>query len=286
MSARSHKRARLQSDTDRDAAHAIFQKHFESHFEPLPQLETPVSTPHDIARESHESNEEDEWSGISDDEGDTIEVVDHASNLDSSFQSMGKREAKAYLSSRPPSDLTSPKHSNSIGKSGRATDTSSLPEDSRTLLAQDLALHRLITESHLLDPSSKLHSKPFSQGRIRMHSTDLRITSLAPAGTKSILTQATMPMAMRKGIKAAKKGREDQRRREAWENGIVLERKGGQGSVTAGKRKRSNPRVDLPSVGKLRGAELRLSERDLRSMGASSTERSRGPRGHTTDRRR
>lgn len=100
-----------------------------------------------------------------------------------------------------------------------------------------------------------------------MHATDLRVTSLAPTGTKSILSQAKMPMAMRKGINAAKKGREDQRRKEAWENGIVLERKGGQADRSGRKRKRPDARVDLPSVGKMRGSELRLSERDLRSMG-------------------
>jgi len=72
---------------------------------------------------------------------------------------------------------------------------------------------------------------------------------------------------MRKGINAAKKGREDKRRKEAWENGIVLERKGGQGDKLGRKRKRLDARVDLPSVGKMRGSELRLSERDLRSMG-------------------
>lgn len=102
-----------------------------------------------------------------------------------------------------------------------------------------------------------------------MHATDLRITSLAPTGTKSILAQDKMPMTMRKGIKAAKKGREDKRRKEAWENGIVLERKGGLPENANRKRKRPAS-VDLPSVGRLRGAELRLSESDLRSMGGNA----------------
>lgn len=70
-------------------------------------------------------------------------------------------------------------------------------------------------------------------------------------------------MAMRKGIESAKVSRETQRRREAAENGIVLERKGGN---SRGKRKRGGASVDMPGVGRMRGAELSLSERDIRSI--------------------
>lgn len=70
-------------------------------------------------------------------------------------------------------------------------------------------------------------------------------------------------MSMRKGIESAKVSRETQRRREAAENGIVLERKGGN---SRGKRKRGSASVDMPGVGRMRGAELSLSERDIRSI--------------------
>lgn len=158
-------------------------------------------------------------------------------------------------SSRPPSHDSKP-------KAALPTPTSSHPEDSRTLLSQDLELHRLITESHLLDPSSKLHSKSFAEGRVRARTTDHRIISLA-AGATSIHRQKSMPMAMRKGIESAKVSREMQRRREAAENGIVLERKGGNSKE---KRKRGGASVDMPGVGRMRGAELSLSERDIRSI--------------------
>lgn len=164
--------------------------------------------------------------------------------------------------------------------------TANTPEDARTLMSQDLELHRLITESHLLDPHSKLHSKPFADGRIRMHTADHRITTLAP-GTTSILSQKSMPMSMRKGIETTKKGREDLRRKEATENGVVLERKGGGaggagGSGAKGKnKKKPHARVDMPGIGRMKGSELTLSESDIKSIESSGSFRG-GSRGRGT----
>ncbi len=82
--------------------------------------------------------------------------------------------------------------------------------------------------------------------------------------------QAKMPMAMRKGIAQHAFKREEKRRREARESGIVLERKGGKTAGKTGKtgqgRRRGEAPVDLPGVGKMRGAELRISARDARSI--------------------
>ena len=86
-----------------------------------------------------------------------------------------------------------------------------------------------------------------------------------------MLAQDRMPMAMRKGIEGAAAQREARRRREAKENGIVLERdaKGKNGKKNSRSSGRSGGRdqgVDSPGVGKMRGAELRLSGRDIRSI--------------------
>lgn len=72
-----------------------------------------------------------------------------------------------------------------------------------------------------------------------------------------------MPMSIRKGIVSAAANREAKRRREAKENGIILERQSG-----GGKAKRSRPAGDLvrPGIGRLKGAELRLSNKDVQSM--------------------
>lgn len=72
-----------------------------------------------------------------------------------------------------------------------------------------------------------------------------------------------MPMNMRKGMVAAADARETKRRREAKENGVILERE-------AGKKKKTKSRrdlgVDRPGVGRLRGAQLSLSERDVKRI--------------------
>jgi hypothetical protein len=142
-------------------------------------------------------------------------------------------------------------------------------EDSASLLANDLALQRLIAESHILSASGaglaasssvSDRADAFAEGRARRVTTDMRLRGLG--SRDSFLTQAKMPMAMRRGIAAAAAARETKRRREARENGIVLERpaaaktKARRGGHAAGA-------VDRPAVGKMRGAELRLSRRDI-----------------------
>lgn len=82
----------------------------------------------------------------------------------------------------------------------------------------------------------------------------------------SIFTQAKMPMAMRKGMTAAAAARESQRRQEARESGIVLERPvaaSKAGKTSSSKRLRA---VDAPAVGRMRGSELRLRDRDVREI--------------------
>lgn len=73
-------------------------------------------------------------------------------------------------------------------------------------------------------------------------------------------------MNMRKGIVAAAGAREAKRRREAKENGIILEKETGKSK----KRERARDSVvDRPGVGRLRGAELRLSDRDIKGIEGS-----------------
>lgn len=151
----------------------------------------------------------------------------------------------------------------------------SLPEDAPSLLAQDLELRRLLAESHLLadprlaaNPSSPSSSssapqpQAFAAGRTRQKATDLRIQALG--SRLSILRQEKMPMKMRKGMAAAATARESKRRREAKENGLILERE------SAKTRTKLRPRrpaaVDRPGVGRLKGAQLTLSERDIKSI--------------------
>lgn len=185
---------------------------------------------------------------------------------------MSKREMRAYLSSRPPdttsTDTTRTKHKAS------GDDDDPQNEDSKTLLANDLALQRLISESHILSASNPFNSvglsagagaasKPFTEGRTRKLTTDLRLQKLG--SKESIFTQHKMPMGMRKGITTAKQERESKRRREAKENGIILEtaqKKGGRRKPKG----RGDVAVDMPGMGKFRNGELRLSSREVKAV--------------------
>ncbi|KAI3401254.1 hypothetical protein diail_11960 [Diaporthe ilicicola] len=242
-----------------------------------------------------EDSEGDDDSGEGDETEETnpqVEVVDYSkptpsfSTLTPQAALMTKREMRAYLSSRPP-DAVSTTAAGGKGKPQRAKqqggDGNDDPqnEDSRSLLASDLELQRLISESHILSATNPFNtaasgashasSRAFSEGRTRALTTDLRLQKL---GSKdSIFRQQKMPMGMRKGISGAKASREEKRRREAKENGIILERPeeaaGGSGSSKAKKRqqnKRPGLPVDMPGMGRMKGGELRLSKRDVRAV--------------------
>lgn len=104
----------------------------------------------------------------------------------------------------------------------------------------------------------------FASGRVRQKTIDLRVQALG--SKQSVFTQKSMPMNMRKGIVAAAASRESKRRKQAKENGVILERE-----VKAdGKKKRSKDMgIDMPGMGRLKGAELKLNQRDVKSIEAS-----------------
>jgi hypothetical protein len=207
---------------------------------------------------------------------------------------MSKRELKAFMVSPPTSKFSSPpmltKQQSSRPpdqtSSSKPTPTqpssskSSLPEDAPSLLAQDLELRRLISESHLLQTNRPLslsaalsttstpgaEPKAFSSGRVRQKALDLRIQAL---GSKtSIHKQEKMPMHMRKGITAAAVDREAKRRREAKESGVILERETGKKKTAKRDRRGGGGGGNGfgPAVGRLNGAELRISERDVKKI--------------------
>jgi hypothetical protein len=223
----------------------------------------------------------------------TVEVVDHSkpppslSTLTPQAALMTKREMRAYLSSRPPDAVSS------VAPSGKARskqqrqrqrqgDDDPQDEDSRSLLANDLELQRLLSESHILSGTNPFNraasgptapSRAFSEGRTRALTTDLRLQKLGSTGS-IFNNQKKMPMAMRKGILGARAAREDKRRREAKENGIILEKEtrgeGGAGKGKPNKTKRkaraSDLPVDMPGMGTMKGGELRLSRREVRAV--------------------
>lgn len=138
-------------------------------------------------------------------------------------------------------------------------------------LKKDLALQRLLTESHLLESATN----PTLSGNNRHRATDLRLRTL---GAKtSILKQEKMPMSHRKGMIAKRMEREEKRRREAKENGIILEKTNVSKKNSDVKRDRG---VGAPGVGKFSGGTLKLSKKDISDIeGPRRSAFSRGGKG-------
>ncbi|CAH0049237.1 unnamed protein product [Clonostachys solani] len=292
------KRKKPKSAISQEDAEAIFRRHFESQFQPIDEAESKKKSAksqdtddsddqssrsgsdEDGDSQEEEDAEGEEWGGLSgdsedddeiDDEDDdepAIEVIDHSQPRVPNPEAMSKSELKAFMSSRPPDQSAGSKPSPATAASTKSSTT--LPEDAPSLLAQDLELRRLLAESHLLasptltNTSALTGAEPklFAAGRVRRKAADLRMQALG--SKESILKQQNMPMNMRKGINAAAAAREAKRRREAKENNVILEH-----DTAKKRRKRDRGRdgeVNGPSVGRMRGAELRISDRDVRSI--------------------
>ncbi|KAI1418794.1 hypothetical protein F5Y12DRAFT_721658 [Xylaria sp. FL1777] len=241
---------------------------------------TPAPEPETIEEESasdSDGSDENSWDGFSEDEtGDesstpltAVEVVSHTDTYSAATNALDKHESRAWLSSRPPLSTSIDPTSSLKHKKGEAT---TADEDAPSLLKNDLALQRLLAESHLFSSAAGVSGgEPGAVtehvGRNRHLATDLRLSAL---GSKtSIYKQAKMPMSFRKGIQAAAEEREVKRRREARENGIILERpaaatalgkKAGKGK---GRRDGRSRAIDAPAVGRMNNGMLKLSKRDI-----------------------
>lgn len=129
----------------------------------------------------------------------------------------------------------------------------------------------MLTESHLLDSSTDLTHT----GKNRHKATDLRLQALGSKG--SIFEQKSMPASHRRGIIAKKEEREQTRRKEARENGIILEKAKSTKKFPEGKRERG---VGAPAVGRFSGGTLSLSKQDIADIeGPKRSSSGRGGRG-------
>lgn len=141
-------------------------------------------------------------------------------------------------------------------------------EEEATNLKNDLALQRLLSESHLI---SKDDSSGFDPtGKSRHKALDLRLQALG--SKESLFAQQKMPMHMRKGVVKKRSEREQKRRQDAKDAGIILEREV-RVKKQEGRRERA---VDAPAVGSFKKGLLTLNRRDLMDLQGS---RGRGPKG-------
>ena len=143
--------------------------------------------------------------------------------------------------------------STSSRKPAESADPDEVASDAANL-KKDLALQRLLKESHLLESQSALSLS----GRHRHKAVDMRLQDL---GSKtSLYAQQKMPMSHRKGIAAKAAEQEETRRREAQENGIILEKAAKMKKGSEVRRQRS---IGAPTVGKFQGGMLKLSKKDV-----------------------
>lgn len=260
-------------------AQDVFKRHFEAQFEPLPGL-PPPSQDQEEEHLSDEDSEDSEWDGISDAATalKNVEIIEHALVTEADEVVVDSTEVKTFMvrfcyrSSRFRSDsvyLQSTKPPTARVLSAKILTQSQTKDDDVevTNLKNDLDLQRLLQESSLLK-KAKEGSKTD-----RHRTTDLRLQSL---GLKSSLySQEKMPMAHRLGMKAKAASREDLRRKDARENGVILEKASKRASTDRPKRERG---VDAPGVGRFRSGTLKLSRRDVADI--------QGPRQNTRGERR
>lgn len=95
-------------------------------------------------------------------------------------------------------------------------------------------------------------------------------------GAKSSLYDQKMPSAHRKGMKAKTSAKDEKRRREAKENGVILEKPAPKSNPTSTKRRERG--VGGSSIGKFTGGTLNLSQRDYNSITGAGKKSSKGRR--------
>jgi hypothetical protein len=83
-----------ESDASELDAQEIFRRHFEAQFKPLPVAQK--SSKPAAEEVADESEEEYNWDGISDDEGNGVQVVEHTEAL-ARTAAMSKEELKSFM---------------------------------------------------------------------------------------------------------------------------------------------------------------------------------------------
>ncbi|KAL1793465.1 hypothetical protein ACET3X_008447 [Alternaria dauci] len=258
-------------DSGAEDLQAIFRRAFEAKFKPLP-VEPKKPKIEETPVQEEPEDEESDWSGISDNENgvEVIEYQDPHRELDETERA----EMKAFMSSKPPTSASA--SSKNAKPKKRQDDTDS---NETINLKNDMALQKLLRESHLLSASSSGTSTPTltTTGVARHKSQDLHLQALGAKG--SIFTQKKMPMAQRKHMIDKARTTEEKRRREAREAGIVLEREN-RVAKKAPEKKRERG-VGGPSIGKFRGGTLSLSKKDVQSItgGGGSKGKTKGKKG-------
>jgi hypothetical protein len=285
-------RKNANTEAEADDPNDLLRKFFESRFQPL-DIPMNSTTTGQISDEEEEDDEfGDDFEGFSDNRSESEEeevmVVEHVDARKEDVM-LDKQTRKALLVRYPTGKqfldiqlliracVQSAKIPASTDSSATANKQENKPKgeaaDNETQnLQNDLALQRLLKESHLLDSGS---SDLNPTGKNRHRALDLRLQALG--AKKSIFEQNRMPKSHREGIKSKAIKTETNRRREARENGIILEKPVFKQQKSSMKRRERG--VGAPAVGKFSGGTLKLSKHDLASIQGPSRKGGKGGRG-------
>ncbi|CAF9912215.1 MAG: hypothetical protein GOMPHAMPRED_007594 [Gomphillus americanus] len=235
------------------------RKHFEANFESIESPNhnsfiLPLSGQDDSEPHTPNTDAESEWEGLSDTENiETVSYVSATTIHDDYGTARSLR--KRFMGSKPPQEDS--KLPTSQNKSANGEKISS--RNVSNLTAEDIALQRLLAESHLLRGTAGSIQPPTLKTR---HATqDLRLQTLGAKQAVNAIGAGNTPMALRKGIENKKRMKEQGRRREAKESGVILEKEV-ETSFKNKRRKRSRD-VGAPAVGKWRGGTLVLGKKDV-----------------------
>ncbi|KAF2680609.1 hypothetical protein K458DRAFT_344923 [Lentithecium fluviatile CBS 122367] len=247
---------------------ALFRRAFEAKFKPV-DIEPVKKKSRQVEVEEEDEEEDSDWSGISSEDADGVEVVEHAGTRWDNNDKASKAETRAFMSAKPPTLSASATPKPAAKPADDAIEISHLKND--------VELQSLLRESTLLSTHAPTYSTRTSAAPTRSKLTDAHLQSLG--AKSSIFAQKKMPMSHRKGIEAKGMLREGKRRAEAKENGIVLEREKKERKVV-GKRERG---IGGPNVGRFKGGTLTLSRKDVASItrdgGGGGRGRGKGKRG-------
>lgn len=272
------------SGSDNEDMQELFRRAFEKKFKPLdvepkkPKIEKAPIVEED--EEEDDDDDESDWSGLSDSESNKVEVIEYKDATLASSEEASKALKRAFMSSKPPTTAAPTPGKISIKK--KPADADDTGEAAN--LKHDLALQKLLRESHLLSASSSGASTPTltTSGIARHKSTDLHLQTLGAKG--SVFTQKKMPMAQRKHMAQKARLNEEKRRHEAREAGIILEKE--KRVAAKDKDKKRERGVGGPSIGKFRGGTLSLSKSDVRSItGGPGSQGGKGKKGKGKPRR-
>ncbi|KAJ4400345.1 pre-rRNA processing and 40S ribosomal subunit assembly [Didymella pomorum] len=249
--------------SDNEDMQELFRRAFEKKFKPLavepinPKVKEAPSVEEDV---SAEEAEESDWSGLSDDDTPKVEVVEYKDTRLDLDEEASKALKRAFMTSKPPSSNTPSASKPALKRKDKDADDSTDAAN----LKNDLALQKLLRDSHILSASSSGASTPTltTAGAARHKSTDLHLRSLGAKG--SVFTQKKMPMAQRKHMAEKARVTEQKRRLEAREGGIILEKEVRE--KTKDRERKRERGVGGPSIGRFSGGTLTLSKKDVRSI--------------------